>query len=76
MHQVLKDGGVAAIQAAGPNFTPHSGRSASLELEPDEFYRNVRQWELEKWLEDGGFPEFLIWLRNAWPFDIYAVAQK
>lgn len=76
MYKSLKPDGVAVIQAAGPNFTPHSGRSASLILEPDEFYRNVPQWSLEKWLEEAGFPEFVVWLRQDWPFDIYAVAEK
>lgn len=76
MYKALKPDGVAVIQAAGPNFTPHSGRSASLILEPGEFYRNVGQWHLEKWLEDSGFTQHLVWLRKEWPFDIYAVAEK
>lgn len=66
-------GGSVVVQAAGEGFAPHSGRSQSSTLEPDEFYRNVPESLLEKWLVQAGCDPVVTWRRDVWPHDVYGI---
>lgn len=54
-YDVMAPGGVLIVTCAGPGRPRHSGRSAALQLEPDEWYRNVTPEELAGALRHVGF---------------------
>ena len=73
---VMYEGSTLLIQAAGPGFQVHSGRSESLVLEPGEFYRNVHPDELGAWFQEAGFGQWVTTKREQWPIDTYGVAWR
>lgn len=75
-HGLLRPGGYLLLQCAGDGFTPHSGRSASLVLEADEFYRNVMEDDLLTWLGAAGYASGIVQLSDVWPFDLTCTALK
>lgn len=75
-YRILVPGGWFIVQCAGPGFQVHSGRSESLELEPDEWYRNVPHDVLREVLRREGFVSYRTWYREQWPHDTTGFAQK
>lgn len=75
-HRILRPGGWLIAQCAGPGFQVHSGRSESLVLEPDEWYRNVPRDEMENALKLAGFGTVRAWFREQWPHDTTGLAIK
>lgn len=73
---VMRMGSVLVVQAAGPGFQVHSGRSESLVLEPGEFYRNVHPEELADWFKEAGFQDYVTSMRTQWPIDTYGTAWR
>jgi len=73
---LLHSGGWFITQCAGPGFQVHSGRSATLTLEPDEWYRNVPHTELQEVMLAAGFNDVHTWERGKWPCDTYGVGVR
>jgi len=74
---VLNPGGTLILQAAGEGFQVHSGRSATLTLEPGEHYANITRPMLDGYLREAGFHpvNYRITDPSGWPQDITAVAR-
>lgn len=75
-HGLLDTGGWFITQCAGPGFQVHSGRSESLVLEPDEWYRNVHPNDLYHAMKGAGFAAVQTWYRELWPHDTTGWASK
>lgn len=68
-HEVLVDGGVLILTAAGPGREPHSADGSK--VEPGEVYGNIYPEQLRIWLAPFGVP-----LIQCHEHDIYALAVK
>jgi len=71
--KALRVGGLLILTCAGPGRFVHSGRRASLELEPDEHYQNVDPERLRAVLIEQGFMSVQV---HQVGLDVQAIAIK
>ena len=68
-------GGRFIVTTAAPGRPPHSGVDGMLPLNPGEHYANIRPAELQRVMEDAGWADVVIDVRES-PHDVRAAAVK